>query len=205
MKKLLILIPLFLALTIIIKFCPSVTQWDRVFIVFIQDKLSFLPYTIPLLPDFALYTLMIAIPLTLTAIWAVKNKKYIELVYLLSVPLLTFLFNCALKHTIQRPRPPYELQAVIHPDSYSYVSSHSLVTFCLWSLFTYLIFQNSKSVILKRSMLIFSILWIFFVGFSRIWLGVHNPSDVIGAYLLGWILYIGFTKSLETINKLNNL
>ena len=33
-----------------------------------------------------------------------------------------------------------------------------------------------------------SVFWILFVGFSRIWLGVHSPSDVIGAYILGLCL-----------------
>lgn len=201
MKKTILLITLFVAYTIIIKLCPVVTQWDRAFIAFTQNKLSFLPYTIPMLPDFALYTILIALPLILGGFWGIKNKKYLETVYLWSIPLVTFLLNCVVKHSIQRPRPPFELQAVVHPDSYSYVSSHSLVTFCLWAFVTYLVYKNSNSKIFKNSILIFTIVWTLFVGFSRIWIGVHNPTDVIGAYLLGWVLYIAYTKSLEAIKK----
>lgn len=201
MKKLIFLITLFVAFTIIIKLCPTVTQWDRAFIAFVQDKLSFLPYTIPMLPDFSLYTILIIIPLVLGGIWGIKNKKYLETVYLWAIPLVTFLLNCVVKHIIQRSRPPFELQAVVHPNSYSYVSSHSLVTFCLWAFVTYLIFKNSTSLILRKFIFIFAVTWTLFVGFSRVWIGVHNPTDVIGAYLLGWVLYIAYTKSLEELKK----
>ena len=203
MKKIIFLITLFVVFTLIVKLCPVVTQWDRAFIVFVQDKLEFLPYTIPMLPDLSLYSVMIAMPLIIGGFWGIKCKKYIEVVFLWSIPLITFLLNCIVKPVIHRPRPPFELQAVVHPDSYSYVSSHSLITLCLWAFVTYLVCKNSNSSVLKRSVLIFSIVWILFVGFSRVWIGVHNPSDVIGAYLLGSVLVVCYVSLLEKLKFLN--
>ena len=42
--------------------------------------------------------------------------------------------------------------------------------------------------------IILAVIWILLVGISRIWLGVHNLTDVIGAYLLGLFLLSIYTK-----------
>ena len=171
-----------------IKLCPVITLWDKAFIIKIQELLKDLPLIIPLLPDLKLYSLMIALPLILGSIFYFKNKKYLNIIFLCSIPLITFLLNCILKPTIQRLRPPYEMQIAVHPDSYSYVSSHSLVTCCVWGIVIYFINKNVQNVKLRYGLISFCVGWILFVGFSRVWLGVHYPSDVIGAYILAFIL-----------------
>lgn len=199
MKKSLFILTLFVLLTILIKFCPIITTWDEILIAFIQEKLSYLPYIIPLLPDKSVYSIMIAIPLICGGFWGLRNKNYIEIVFLWSIPLVSFLINCVIKNLIQRVRPPFELQHVIHPDSYSYVSSHSLVTLCLWAFVSYLVINNSKSKNFQTMIVLIAIFWTLFVGFSRVWIGVHNPSDVIGAYILGWLLYTVYIDLLKLI------
>lgn len=86
------------------------------------------------------------------------------------------------------------MQLVIHPRSFSYVSSHSLVTICLWGMVIYFIYKYCKNSVWRYVGIILSVIWILFVGISRIWLGVHNPTDVIGAYLLGVFLLSIYTK-----------
>ena len=188
MKKTILLILAFVAYTIIIKTCPAVTAWDKSVIIFIQEKLSKLPLYLPLLPDCKLYSLMIAIPLIGGSIYFFRKKEWLKAGFICSIPLVTFLLNCIIKPIIQRPRPPFELQQVIHPDSFSYVSSHSLVTMALYGMIIYYFYKNCSNNTIKYSVITISVLWILFVGLSRIWLGVHNPTDVIGAYLLGFIL-----------------
>lgn len=199
MKKSLFILTLFVLFTILIKFCPIITTWDEILIAFIQEKLSYLPYIIPLLPDKSVYSIMIAVPLICGGFWGLRNKNYIEIVFLWSIPLVSFLINCVIKNLIQRARPPFELQPIIHPDSYSYVSSHSLVTLCLWAFVSYLVINNSKSKNFQTMIVLIAILWTLFVGFSRVWIGVHNPSDVIGAYLLGWLIYTVYIDLLKLI------
>ena len=80
-----------------------------------------------------------------------------------------------------------------------YVSSHSLVTICLWGMVIYFINKHCKNQALKIAGIIFSILWILFVGVSRIWLGVHHLTDVIGAYLLGLFLLSCYIKIFERV------
>lgn len=151
-----------------------------------------------MLPDCILYTTMIVLPLVGFGIFFVKKRLWIDLICIYSIPLITFLLNCIIKPIIKRERPPIELQiTTIHPDSFSYVSSHSLVTICLWGMVIWYLYKyctNKKFQILGYSI---SILWIIFVGFSRIWLGVHNPTDILGAYILGAILLCLYVSGVK--------
>lgn len=189
MKKIFSLLILFIILTVLIITCPIITEWDRCIIILIQQKLSFLPLWLPMLPDCILYTAMIILPLVGFGVFFVKKRFWKDLILFYSVPLVTFLLNCVIKPIIHRSRPPLELQiSEIHPESFSYVSSHSLVTICLWGMVIFYLNKYCKNQILKNVGVIIAILWILFVGLSRIWLGVHNPTDVLGAYILGFIL-----------------
>ena len=194
MKKISLIIITFLVYTIIIKTCPVVTLWDKSIIIALQEKLKDLPLFLPLLPDCKLYSLMIAIPLIFGLIHFLRKREWLKAGFVCSIPLVTFLLNCILKPIIQRQRPPFELQQVIHPHSFSYVSSHSLVTMTLYGIIIYYVYNNCKNNYIKVSVITLSVLWILFVGISRIWLGVHYPTDVIGAYILGFILVTIYSK-----------
>ena len=197
MKKTLLLFAIFIIFSITSITCPIIELWDRVFILHLQEMLKNIPLWIALLPDCKLYSIMIALPLIIFGIWFLKRKEYKSIVYFCSIPLVTFLLNCIIKPLVHRTRPPYEIQIAIHPESFSYVSSHSLVTICLWGMVIYFINKYCKNRALKIAGIIFSILWILFVGISRIWLGVHHLTDVIGAYLLGLFLLSVYTKLFE--------
>ena len=194
MKKTILLTITFIIYTIIIKTCPLVTLWDRSVVSFVQAKLSKIPLYIPLLPDCKLYSLMIAIPLLAGSVYFLRKKQWLKAGFICSIPLVTFLLNCIIKPLMQRPRPPFELQQAIHPDSFSYVSSHSLVTMALYGMIIYYFYKYCSNKQVKYIVIVISIAWILFVGLSRVWLGVHYPTDVVGAYLLGFILCTIYSK-----------
>ena len=88
----------------------------------------------------------------------------------------------ALKLVFRRARPPHWI--VHHETSYSYSSGHatlSLVVYGLWAFFIW------RSELPKPVRLVASgalVLWTLGVGWSRLSLGAHYLSDVIGGYLL---------------------
>ena len=199
MKKIVFFIILFLIYTAVICFCPVVTQWDRNVIAAVQDYLKDLPVWIPMLLDSKLYATFIVLPLLIGFVYFFKNLLLWDIIIFSSSPLIAYIMNSVLKIIVQRPRPPIDLQIAVHPDSFSFVSNHTFITCSLWGLVIYYLIKYCSNKFLKYTGICFGILWMAFVGFSRIWIGVHNPTDVFGGYFLAIILLMIYIKIIRTI------
>lgn len=108
---------------------------------------------------------------------------------LLIIPLnslLSVIFNNIFKLIFRRNRPL--LIALITETGYSYPSGHAMISILFFGTISYVI---SKSNI-KYKEIIRGILGIFIIliGISRVYLGVHYVSDIIGGYLLGTIVLL---------------
>ena len=114
-----------------------------------------------------------------------KEDRYI----LGSSMIITLLLNQGLKYIIQRPRPPIE-ERLISQGGYSYPSGHSMMAMCLYGVVIYLINTRLKNKKLKIILTIILSIIILLIGFSRIYVRVHYPSDVLGAYLLTILILI---------------
>ncbi|CAI6085567.1 phosphatase PAP2 family protein [Cohnella sp. JJ-181] len=95
--------------------------------------------------------------------------------------------NVILKLAFHRARP--NLHRLIEETGFSFPSGHSMGAFSLYGILTYLLWKHIPA---WRGRLI--LLWasgalILSIGISRIYLGVHYPSDVLGGYLASgfWI------------------
>ena len=98
-----------------------------------------------------------------------------------------------IKHVIQRPRP--EGYRLVPETGYSFASGHSLNAMVFYSFLIYLVHTNIKNKSLRIFLEILLGLWILLIGFSRIYLGVHYASDVLGGFVFGFIcvsLYIKY-------------
>jgi undecaprenyl-diphosphatase len=198
-KYIIALIILFIIYAIVVNTCPVVTQWDRSVIIALQDSLKGLPLWIPSLMDTEIYASLIVIPIIVGAVYFFKKYLLIDLVLFSSAPLVAYIFNHIFKMIVHRPRPPLELQIVVQPGNYSFVSSHTFITCSLWGLVIYYLLKYCKNKILKYAGITIGILWMGFVGFSRIWLGVHNPTDVLGGYFLAVILLLIYINLIKLI------
>jgi len=108
--------------------------------------------------------------------------------------LLTFsvgvLLNLLLKDAVARARP--DIAPLTQEVFYSYPSGHSMNALVFYGLLTYLVYRVSRNLTLSMLVGLGSSLLVLAIGISRVYLGVHYPSDVIAGYLAGagWILTV---------------
>lgn len=144
--------------------------------------------------------------LTASAVVAIylyfRNKidSFIFVVILYSAVIL----NIFLKYYYNRPRP--EFDALVIENSNSYPSFHAMISLVLYSAIAYVIYKSTKNV--KLSILIsvlFGIL-ILLIGLSRLYLGVHYPSDVLAGYVAGfiWIIIVILIQRTLVLEKIYN-
>ena len=127
------------------------------------------------------------IGITVLILIFVKNKiikKYV-VVNLIAVVAI----NQALKYIIGRPRP--EVTRLVSAHGYSFPSGHSMTVFAYYGFLIYLIYKHVKNIKVKIGLIILLVCIILFVGVSRIYLGVHYATDVIGGFLISAVLVTG--------------
>lgn len=102
---------------------------------------------------------------------------------------LLTLVTITLKLAIKRPRPSADLvQVLSRAQDNGFPSGHAFFAVVILGLLAYFIFINVKNHTLRTIVLIGLIALILLIGTSRVYLGVHWPSDVIGGYLIGGAL-----------------
>ena len=132
-------------------------------------------------------------------LYKVENKNYFKLIIsaLILVILSDFLCAKVLKEIVERQRPCHLFINEIWfsnfnlcSSTYSFPSCHALNHMVIASfLFPY--FKNMGKYLL--------ILWVFFIGFSQVYIGVHFPSDILGGIIIGAMISIIFTKLIQKI------
>ncbi|MBQ2873182.1 MAG: phosphatase PAP2 family protein [Bacilli bacterium] len=140
------------------------------------------------------YTLIL---FTIILLIVIKNKK-IPLFIMLNL-IFSFTTNEIVKLIFKRDRPLGI--NLIEETNYSYPSGHSMVGLAYYGFIIYLINKHIKSKKLKNTLTITLIINILLVGFSRIYLGVHYLTDVIGGFLLGIIYLIIYTNIISLEKK----
>lgn len=113
-------------------------------------------------------------------VWLLRKKKYPELFCMLAAVLVGWGMNEVLKHLFLRIRP--EGYALIEQGGYSYPSGHSMVAMAWYPTVGFLLQYRRPQ--LARTGMVFA-LFGFLPGVSRLFLGVHYPTDVLFGHLLG--------------------
>jgi undecaprenyl-diphosphatase len=106
--------------------------------------------------------------------------------------LISGVTNETVKYLIQRPRPAADLVDVFEVlSSYSFPSGHVMFYVSLFGFVWYVAYTMLKRSLTRTLVLLFLGTLISLVGVSRIYLGQHWASDVLGAYLLGGLILVG--------------
>ena len=115
-----------------------------------------------------------------------RNKYALYLCFSSSCSVI---FNTIFKNIIRRDRP--NVLRLITQGGYSYPSGHSMITMCCYGYLFYYVYKYVKNKYLRVFLLIILSILIISIPISRIYVGVHYFSDIIGGILLGGcILFI---------------
>lgn len=107
------------------------------------------------------------------------------------------ILNLILKYIYQRPRP--NDLPLIHENTFSFPSGHAMNSFVFFAAFSYFIFRETGNTKVTFAISIISVIVIGFIGLSRVYLGVHYPSDVVGGYVAGFLWFVSAILLEKTI------
>lgn len=116
-----------------------------------------------------------------------RNWRYVlEMVFVLVIAGLS---NSALKQVINRARP--DVDQLVSVATLSYPSGHAMSAISFYGFLIYLVYNIKMRKIFKVALIFFFSIMIFLIGISRIYLGVHFPSDIAGGFIAGfiWIIF----------------
>jgi membrane-associated phospholipid phosphatase len=116
-----------------------------------------------------------------------KHKWYSIKVPAIALSSLGLMF--VLKNLFNRPRP--DIPLLYEAQGLSFPSGHALMSVTFYGLLIYIVFKMVENKRLKWSLIVFLILLIILIGFSRIYLRVHYTTDVIAGYSIGflWLVF----------------
>lgn len=131
----------------------------------------------------------------LVSLFIIKDRKInISLAICL---ILGTIINNVVKIIFARIRP--DINPLVIETSYSFPSGHSMMSMILYGYLINLIYNYLDNKKIKWILIYVLSILIFCVGFTRIYLGVHYTSDVIGGFVLGLaylMIYVEVTKKV---------
>lgn len=110
-----------------------------------------------------------------------------------------FLSNFIVKSIIRRDRP-IDINLIVE-NGFSFPSGHSMVSFAFYGFIIYYLYYTDLKKPIKYSLMTLLSFIILLIGLSRIYLGVHYASDVIGGFLLAFIYLVIYIKFIYKREK----
>lgn len=103
--------------------------------------------------------------------------------------------NRVIKAIVRRPRP--NVDVFIRESNFSFPSGHAMAITCLYGLLIYYLYKSE--IRYRKLLIVICVLIIVLVSLSRVYLGVHYFSDIIGGILLSssLVLYISDIPSCQ--------
>ena len=110
--------------------------------------------------------------------------------------------NSLLKLAFHRARPEPFFNTIL-PASYSFPSGHSLGSFCFYLALAAILTNRIEKFWLKITIWTVALSLVLLIGISRIYLGVHYPSDVLAGFVVGfiWVVTIAVGDKLIHAGK----
>lgn len=190
-----------LGLSELIRHIPAFSGWDMTMIEWMRA------YRTPQLDTLAIWLSSLgSMPFVLvfSLFWAVQQvcyKKYITALFISLAILSSSVIGWLLKWWIARPRPP-EMYHLVNNYGDSFPSVHSVYAATLATC-AVLIFYRHRY---RLPIITLAVCWLVLMGISRIYAGVHYPTDVLAGWSIGFIwislLWLWFNPSSSGKNEL---
>jgi undecaprenyl-diphosphatase len=129
--------------------------------------------------------------LGLLVAWTLARRRRYRAAVILAVSALGAQgFDQLLKGIFRRTRP--EAFFGVSPHSYSFPSGHSVESCCFYGVLAAIVAANTRSRHVRVALWVVAASITLAVGTSRIYLGVHYPTDVLGGYIAGvaWVALV---------------
>jgi membrane-associated phospholipid phosphatase len=129
-----------------------------------------------------------------------KHKWYSIKIPVIAITSLLLMF--LLKNLFGRQRPDIPLLREAH--GLSYPSGHALMSVTFYGLLIYIVWNSVKQPWLKWLLVVLLFLLILFIGFTRIYLRVHYPSDVFAGFAVGFLwlfISVWIMRRIEKFSK----
>lgn len=131
-------------------------------------------------------------------LWLTRHKYSASLLLVATIGGLAL--NLALKLSFNRPRPTI-IPRVTHVVSSSFPSGHAMSAAIVYATVAYLAARLMEHRLSRIVTMLLAAVIILLIGASRIYLGVHYPSDVLGGYVVG-LAWAGFCMAtLEVVQR----
>jgi len=162
---------------------------------FFDNSLSQLVYSLrtPLVTRFMVFSTNLGSSYTLifmalfTILLSYRHHRREAYLFILVI-LMGFVINFVLKNIIERPRP--DISPLINESTYSFPSGHAMNSFVFYVTLSFYIYHFTRRKILSLIITLISLVTILLIGFSRVYLGIHYPSDILAGYTVGFWWFV---------------
>lgn len=185
---------LFLILTVLVK-TSNMTSFDTAIYNFLTRNMNSTLTTMYKCFTFLGSTLFIIILVLLFLGCFIFFKKRNKGFVVAATLIISTVINNVIKLIIRRDRP--SVLRLVEEHTFSYPSGHAMAAFSMYGILIYLVIKSNLS---KKMKLIFSIILGIIpvlVGMSRIYLGAHYASDIIGGFLVSGIILLTITYYID--------
>ncbi len=131
-------------------------------------------------------TVFLASASILIILFFLFRRRFRSALLLTAVMVGAIVLNYALKVSFSRPRPVPYFDTPL-PTSFSFPSGHALFSVCFYGILAWLISSRAENKTLQIATWTAAVVMAFFIGMSRIYLGVHYPTDVVAGYVAAFV------------------
>ena len=139
------------------------------------------------------------VSLALILILIPKTRRNIGIPMAITAISSTIIYGIV-KALFQRPRPDIALH-LIDQGGYSFPSGHSMNGMVFFGILIYLIRKSCNNKMVANTLTVLLSLLVITIGFSRVFVGVHFPTDILGGWSLGIALLM---VAMIAIDKLED-